>query len=152
MDLLKKQLEKIRQRRAGLSASQKMLTASLVAIMVMTFVFWGRYASNSEMEPVFNSALSADDMNNVKRVLRAEGIPFTPSGDQILVPADKVKYAIANLLRGYKQAKRPDENFSHFVDRHTDEELASLIGLELITDADPDFVPPPLRHAPAGVE
>ena len=51
MDLLKKQLEKIQQQLTGLSASQKMLTASLVAIMVMTFVFWGRYASNSEMEP-----------------------------------------------------------------------------------------------------
>ena len=52
MDLLKKQLEKIQQQLAGLSASQKMLTASLVAIMVMTFVWWGRYASTSEMEPV----------------------------------------------------------------------------------------------------
>ena len=57
MDLLKKQLEKIQQQLAGLSASQKMLTASLVAIMVMTFVFWGRYASNSEMEPVLRSWL-----------------------------------------------------------------------------------------------
>jgi flagellar biosynthesis/type III secretory pathway M-ring protein FliF/YscJ len=106
MDLLKKQLEKIQQQLTGLSASQKMLTASLVAIMVMTFVWWGRYASTSEMEPVFNSALSADDLNNVKRVLRAEGIPFIPSGDQILVPSEKKDYAVAALA--YEQVLPKD--------------------------------------------
>src|SRR2546430_10850114 len=110
MDLLKKQLEKIQQQLVGLSASQKMLTASLVAIMVMTFVWWGRYASTSEMEPVFNSALNADDLNNVKRVLRAEGIPFTPSGDQILVPSEKKDYAVAALA--YEQVLPKDSTGS----------------------------------------
>jgi sulfite reductase beta subunit-like hemoprotein len=68
------------------------------------------------------------------------------------VPATKVKYAIENLLRAYQGEKTEDENFSLFVDRHTDEELGSFLGLELLAEADPDFVPPPARHAPAGVE
>src|SRR5437763_16798802 len=97
MDLLKKQLEKIQQQLTGLSASQKMLTASLVAIMVMTFVWWGKYAGTSEMEPVVNQSLNADEMTNVKRVLRAENIEFQASGDRILVNAEKKEEAIAAL-------------------------------------------------------
>jgi sulfite reductase beta subunit-like hemoprotein len=68
------------------------------------------------------------------------------------VPATKVKYAIENLLRAYQGEKTEDENFSLFVDRHTDEELGSFLGLDLLAEADPDFIPPPARHAPAGVE
>ena len=44
MDLLKKQFDRIQQQLAGLNASQKMLTMSLLAIMVMTFLWWGKYA------------------------------------------------------------------------------------------------------------
>jgi len=68
------------------------------------------------------------------------------------VPADKVKYALANLLRAYKSGKLPNENFSGFVDRHTDEELGGFLGLHLLAEADPTFIPPPFKHAPAGVE
>jgi flagellar biosynthesis/type III secretory pathway M-ring protein FliF/YscJ len=97
MDLLKKQLDRIQQQITGLSISQKMLTASLVAIMVMTFVWWGRYAGTSEMEPVVNQSLTPDDMQNVRRVLRAENINFDAQGDKILVPTEKKEEAIAAL-------------------------------------------------------
>ncbi len=97
MDLLKKQLDRIQQQLAGLSASQKMLTFSLLAIMVMTFLWWGKYAGTSEMEPVINQSLTADDMTNVKRVLRAESIPFEVSGDRILVNTERKEEAIAAL-------------------------------------------------------
>ena len=70
MDLLKKQFDRIQQQLAGLNASQKMLTFSLLAIMVMTFLWWGKYAGTSEMEPVVNQALNADEMASMKRVLR----------------------------------------------------------------------------------
>jgi sulfite reductase beta subunit-like hemoprotein len=69
------------------------------------------------------------------------------------VPATKVKFALENLLRAYQEHKvDADESFSFFVDRHTDQELAQFLGLHLLAEADPDFVPPPPRHAPAGVE
>jgi sulfite reductase beta subunit-like hemoprotein len=68
------------------------------------------------------------------------------------VPATKVKYAIENLLAAYKSGKQDGENFSEFVDRHTDEELGQFLGLHLLAEADPDFVPPPARHAPAGLD
>lgn len=68
------------------------------------------------------------------------------------VPADKVKYALENLLRTFQENQIDDEPFSCFVDRHTDEELGRFLGLDLLAEPDPDFVPPPPRHAPAGVE
>ena len=62
MDLLKSQLDRIQRQLAGLTASQKMLTAALVAIMVMTLIWWGRYAGEAEMEPVLDQAFSQDDI------------------------------------------------------------------------------------------
>lgn len=44
------------------------------------------------------------------------------------VPATDVKVALANLLNGYSAQKDPEEDFSSFVDRHSDEELGTLLG------------------------
>jgi len=46
------------------------------------------------------------------------------------VPATNLKYAIENLLTGYLEHREPDEDFSDFVDRTPDEELASLMKTE----------------------
>ena len=48
------------------------------------------------------------------------------------VPADKVKFAIANLLRAFQKRRSKDEDFSAFVDRHSDEELGSFLGVQLL--------------------
>ena len=46
-----------------------------------------------------------------------------------------------------------EENFGQFVDRHTNEELGAFLGLHLLAQDDPTWVPPPARsHAPVGVE
>src|SRR5438874_3741456 len=98
MEVLKKQLEKIQQQLGGLSASQKMLTASLVAIMVMTLLYWTKYAGTAEMVEVGGPALTAEQLGPVRTKLRAEGIEFQISGDnKVLVPADKQFTAVALL-------------------------------------------------------
>jgi len=63
------------------------------------------------------------------------------------VPADKVKYALENLLRAYLAQRSEEETFSLFVDRHTDDELGAMLGLDLLAQDDPEFVPPPPPHA-----
>ena len=69
------------------------------------------------------------------------------------VPADKVKYALENLLRAFKQQRKPEENFGQWVDRHLNEELGEFLGLHLLANDDPTWTPPPPRsHAPVGVE
>jgi hypothetical protein len=76
---------------------------------------------------------------------------FTRSIEQN-VPADQIKYTLANLARGCLELGRDEESFSPFVDRHSGEELAALLGLELIVETDPTFTPPPTRHAPVSIE
>ncbi len=43
------------------------------------------------------------------------------------VPATNVKFAIENLLNGYVEEREEEDDFSTFVDRHSDEELAALM-------------------------
>jgi len=89
MDFVKQQLQRIQQQLVGLTASQKMLTAALVAIMVMTLLYWGRYAGTADMEPLFDQQLSASDMGAIQQRLALKGIKPSTSGGQLLVPADR---------------------------------------------------------------
>lgn len=97
MDYFKSQLDRIQQQLGGLSASQKMLTASLVAIMVMTLLWWGRFAGEAEMTPIFDTSLTASEAGNIERNLRAANIPVSVTGDRVLVPTDRRDEAIAIL-------------------------------------------------------
>src|SRR4030095_13594540 len=97
MDALKKQLDRIQQQLSGLSASQKMLTASLVAIMVMTMIWWGKYAGTDEMVPVSYESLPPDQMRNIKATLDGKGIPARIVGDRVMVDADRRMEAFATL-------------------------------------------------------
>src|SRR5688572_23531744 len=97
MDFVKNQFQRIQQQLAGLTASQKMLTAALVAVMVMTLLYWGRYAGTAEMVPLLEQSLSASEMGQIQDRLRAGKIPFEPSGDRLLVPADRQPEILADL-------------------------------------------------------
>lgn len=101
MDFLKKQLDTIQQNLAGLNATQKMLTGALVAIMVMTIVYWSRYAGTAEMEPVLNQTLNEEDITRMSASLDARGIPNKIESNKILVSADRKMQALASL--GYDQ-------------------------------------------------
>jgi sulfite reductase beta subunit-like hemoprotein len=69
------------------------------------------------------------------------------------VPAEKVKYALENLLVAYKANKQIEETFGQFIDRHENDALGEYLGLELLAQDDPTWTPPPPRaHAPAGAE
>jgi flagellar M-ring protein FliF len=101
MDYLKSQLDRIQQQLGSLSASQKMLTAVLVAIMVVTIVMWGRYAGQNELVPVLDQALSQSDIARMTAKIQSRGITYRVVGDQVLVPADRRLEVIADL--GYNQ-------------------------------------------------
>ncbi len=101
MDFLKGHLDRIQQQLAGLSVSQKMLTATLVAIMVMTFFWWGRYASNPEMVVLLDMPMQDIDLARIPDHLKAKGIPAKVVGNQIFVPTDQHSLALADL--GYSR-------------------------------------------------
>jgi flagellar biosynthesis/type III secretory pathway M-ring protein FliF/YscJ len=97
MDQLKAQLAKIQQQLSGLTASQKMLTAALAAIMVMTLLWWGNYASTADMVAVLDQSLRAEDISRIKTKLASVGIDARVNGDRVMVPADKKDEAVATL-------------------------------------------------------
>ena len=97
MDFFKSQLARLQQQFNQLTASQKMLSMALVAIMGMTLVWWGHYAGTAEMEPLLDQELAAEEFSRITGSLHAHGIPFTPNGSRILVSADRRLEAIAEL-------------------------------------------------------
>jgi flagellar biosynthesis/type III secretory pathway M-ring protein FliF/YscJ len=97
MDALKLQLQRIQQQLANLSVSQKMLTASLVAIMAITVFWWAKYAGTAEMVPVVESPLSGSQVQQIKTALDLRGITNKVTGDKILVPTDRRSEALVAL-------------------------------------------------------
>ena len=97
MDFLKSQFDRIQQQLAGLTPSQKMLTGTLVTIMVMTLVWWGRYAGTAEMEPVLDQPLSQEDAGRIATQLAERHIEYKTTGDKVLVPSDRKLEALSVL-------------------------------------------------------
>lgn len=98
MDAFKAQFERIRQQLAALTATQKMLVAALVAVMVLTVLYWGRYAGNAEMVPVLDQVLTDDDIGPIDHQLELAGVPHSVSAGKVLVPADRKGEILANLM------------------------------------------------------
>jgi len=101
MDFLKTQATKIREQLAGLSSSQKMLAGTLVVIMVMTLLWWSKYAGTTEMEPVLDQDFAADELSRVKSLVDSKGIPAKVVGSKLHVATDR-KFEVLALL-GYEQ-------------------------------------------------
>jgi flagellar biosynthesis/type III secretory pathway M-ring protein FliF/YscJ len=97
VDVIKAQLARIQQQLGALTASQKMLAAALVAVMLMTLAMWGRYAGTAEMEPVLEQTLQPDVLSRITAELRAKGIEYKVVNEKVLVPTEKKLEALANL-------------------------------------------------------
>lgn len=111
MDLFKAQLERIQKQLSSLTPSQKMLTVAMVAIVVMTLVWWGHYAGEPEMEPLLPQAISSDELPRVEMELDAKGIKHTMSGDRLLVPADRKVEAVASLMYAHALPRNAKDGF-----------------------------------------
>jgi flagellar biosynthesis/type III secretory pathway M-ring protein FliF/YscJ len=98
MDVLKVQLERIRQQLAGLSATQRMLAATLVAIMSFTLYYAVHFASTPDMSPVLDQSLGDADIAKIVQDLQSHGIPYSVSGGRVLVPTDRKMEAVAELM------------------------------------------------------
>lgn len=97
MDSIKSRITQVQQQLNGLNASQKMLTVSLIVIMAITLLWWGRYAARPEMEPVLNQAFSDENITRITAQLASKRIPYRVSGDKVLIPADRKFEVLADL-------------------------------------------------------
>jgi flagellar biosynthesis/type III secretory pathway M-ring protein FliF/YscJ len=111
MDAFKAQFERIKQQLAALSATQKMLVAALVTVMVMTMMYWGKYAGSPEMVPVLDQTLTEDDIGPIQRQLELADVPYTLSAGKVMVPADRKLQILADLM--YAEAL-PQDTHSAF--------------------------------------
>ena len=115
MDVVNKQVARIQQQLAGLTASQKMLTGALVVIMVMTLLYWGRYAGTAELEPLLNQSLSPTELGQIQDRLQAKGIKFKADGDRLLVPPDRQREILADLAFSKLLPRNMESGFDQMV-------------------------------------
>jgi len=101
MDFLKNQATKIREQLAGLSSSQKMLAGSLVVIMLMTLIWWSKFAGSTEMESLLEQDFSPEELSRVKLLVDSRGIPAKVVGSRLHVATDR-KFEVLAIL-GYEQ-------------------------------------------------
>ncbi len=97
MDVFKQQLQRISEQLSGLSATQKMLTGSLVAIMVMTLWWWARFAAAPELVAVLDRSIGTQDMLPMKAALAGAGIEARVVNDRMMVPVERHLEALAVL-------------------------------------------------------
>jgi flagellar biosynthesis/type III secretory pathway M-ring protein FliF/YscJ len=97
MDFVKVQFEKIKEQLGGLNSSQRMLAGSLAVIMVMTLLWWSRYAGTAEMEDLLGQDFTGEDLSKVTLLLDSKGIPRKVNGARVQVPADRRMEALALL-------------------------------------------------------
>src|SRR5688572_696783 len=120
MELFKSQFDRVRQQLAGLTPSQKMLSASLVVIMVMTLFWWSRFAGQSEWEPMLDQGFSMEEQGRVQMQLTASGIEFKPGPDgKLLVPADKKVLAVAAMAMAGATPKNITSGFDEMIKQLT---------------------------------
>lgn len=115
MERIKQQVDQLQQQLAGLSASQKMLTATLVAIMIATVIWWTRYAAMGEMVAVVDQALTADEMAPMSGVLDQRGIEYVIDGDRLLVSASDRARALSQISAGRALPRDTTNHFSKAV-------------------------------------
>ena len=107
MDFFKAQFDRIQQQLAGLNASQKMLTAALVAIMVMTWCGGADTPAKPKWSRCSISRSRPRAIGRMRSRARRARASITPmSGDSILVPADRKLEALA--LSAIARACRAD--------------------------------------------
>ena len=115
MDLLKVQLERIQRQLSGLNATQKMLTVALTAIMVITVVWWAKYAGEAEMLPLLSQAFSPADLGRIQEHLDGKGIHYTVAGDKLLVPAERRIEILSDLSYSRLMPHNTSEGFDAII-------------------------------------
>lgn len=97
MDFVKAQYDRIRQQLGELSASQRMLTVTLLAVMAVTLVYWVRYAGKPEMVALLDQPMGAEDVTRLRGKLGGMGIRYEVTGDRLMVPSEQRDAALGAL-------------------------------------------------------
>ena len=111
MDRIKQQFEQLQTQLAGLTPSQKMLVGTLVAIMVVTVVWWTRFAASGEYVALLDQPMTAEQVGQIRQVLSQHSIDARVAGDAVLVKSAERDEAMS--LLSYNRAL-PADTTQHF--------------------------------------
>ncbi|HEY1685853.1 MAG TPA: hypothetical protein VGG19_13900 [Tepidisphaeraceae bacterium] len=115
MNLVRTQFDRIQAQLLALTPSQKMLTASLLTIMVMTLFYWVHYAASPEYLPVLDQSLSTEDVGRISNYLRSHDYDVKVSSDRVLVPAERQMQAVAELTEAQQMPQNITDGFDSMV-------------------------------------
>lgn len=97
MERIKQQVDQLQQQLAGLTVSQKMLVGTLVAVMVVTVIWWTRYAATGEFVALLEQPMTSEQVGEIRQHLAGAGIEFEIVGDAVLVHSSKQAEALSIL-------------------------------------------------------
>ena len=98
MDAFSAQFDRVRQQLAGLTASQRMLVGTLVAVMALTVLYWGKYAAAPDLVAVLDQPLSDEEIAPIVHRLEVAGVAHSVVAGKVLVPADRKPEILADLM------------------------------------------------------
>ncbi len=99
MEFLRKLILQTKAHLAGLTTSQR-LAIGACAALVMLSIFWLlSWAGQSDMVPLFDQSITAEELGPIRQQLDSDGIKYTISGDRILVPSGSVMQLQAQLAQ-----------------------------------------------------
>lgn len=99
MDQVRRTLEAIQSQLKRVTATQKLLIASLLVVMLMTLFVVSQYAGSAEMVEVVPGG-SAEQQQRAVEFLKANGIEHKVRDGQPLVPVERKHYVLAQMSQG----------------------------------------------------
>ncbi len=118
MDQLRQVLNTMQAQLTRLTASQKLLMASLAVVMLMTLFIVSQYAGTSTYVPLYGDS-TPEDQQAARELLQINDIPFEPRDGQIYVPLDKKYFALAQLSQAGALPADSSLLFSNITDRQS---------------------------------
>lgn len=97
MNAIKAQWARIQGQLALLTPSQRLLAVSLVAILVLTVLYWGKYAATADRVAISARPLSAAQTQQVLDQLKGMNVDASVSNGFVMVPPDAEMKAIGLL-------------------------------------------------------
>src|SRR5688572_30540220 len=117
MDLFKSKFDHVLKHLSGLTAGQRMLSASLAAAMVLAVVWWGKSAGGPAMTPLLDQPFSQHELTPIVARLSLKGVHYQASGDRVLVPSDRKFEALADLSISRLLPRNTSPGFDEIVKR-----------------------------------
>lgn len=99
MEWLRKLILQTRDHLRGLTLSQRLAIGSCVGLIALSLFWLVNWAGTSEYVPLFDQALTAEELTPIRQHLDSSGVKYKVSGDRLLVPADEVLPLQAQLAQ-----------------------------------------------------